>query len=290
MSTVLPPLSAARDNPWRPVSPCTPAACVGGPITPAGQLRRGLRLFGALIVALAGVPLALLARAFAGGTPRQAAITGRWARAFLRALGLRLEVIGTCGAVVTGALVVANHVSWLDPLVIAAALPARPLAKREIASWPVVRTLAAGSGTLFIDRERLSALPSAVAAVADALRAGDTVVAFPESTTWCGQGMGGFRPAVFQAAIDAGAPIRPVTLRYREGAESSTRAAFVGSDSLLSSLLRITATRHLVAEVRLPGLVLHAAATRAELARICETRVRVGLPGPHGTPPGREGV
>ncbi|WP_268967007.1 1-acyl-sn-glycerol-3-phosphate acyltransferase [[Actinomadura] parvosata] len=82
---------------------------------------------------------------------------------------------------------------------------------------------------MFIDRERLMALPGAVAAVADALRAGDTVVAFPEGTTWCGRGMGGFRPAVFQAAIDAGAVVRPATLRYREGPRPSTRACFVGT-------------------------------------------------------------
>ncbi|MFD0473842.1 lysophospholipid acyltransferase family protein [Nonomuraea thailandensis] len=150
-----------------------------------------------------------------------------------------------------GTLVVANHISWLDPLVIAATVPSRPLAKREVAGWPVISTLVAGAGALFIDRDRLTALPSAVAGVAGALRAGDTVVAFPEGTTWCGRGMGGFRRAVFQAAIDAGADVRPATLRYREGREPSTRACFVGDDSLLASLLRVAATRDLVVEVRL---------------------------------------
>ncbi|MEV0389029.1 lysophospholipid acyltransferase family protein [Nonomuraea sp. NPDC050643] len=285
MSTVLPPPArealrpaVAEADPWRPSGPCTPAACVGPPAAAAGRVARLARFAGAVLMVLAGVPLALLGRAL--DAPRRARLTGAWARLMLRALGLRLEVAGPPPR--PGALVVANHTSWLDPLVIAAAVPSRPLAKRETAGWPVVGTLVAGAGALFIDRERLYTLPSAVAAVAGALRAGDTVVAFPEGTTWCGRGMGGFRPAMFQAAIDAGATVLPATLRYREGNDASTRACFVGEDSLLASLLRVSATRNLTVEVRLlapvrPGL----AGTRAALAGIAEARVSAGL----GEPP-----
>ncbi|GAA3234593.1 1-acyl-sn-glycerol-3-phosphate acyltransferase [Nonomuraea helvata] len=183
----------------------------------------------------------------------------------------------------TGVLVVANHVSWLDPLVLAATVPSRPLAKREIGEWPFIRTLAAGAGALFIDRERLSALPPAVAAVAAALRAGDTVVAFPEGTTWCGRGMGRFRPAVFQAAVDAGAPVRPAVLRYREGTATSTRACYVGDDSLLASIVRVAATRRLTVEITLFAAVRPAAPTstrpeaRTALARLTESRVRANV-------------
>ncbi|WP_222871312.1 lysophospholipid acyltransferase family protein [Nonomuraea sp. PA05] len=276
MSTVLPP--AARLNPWRPMGPCTPAACIGDPASAVGRVRRAARLLAAVTVVLGGVPVALVARSFT-----RARLTRLWALLMLRALGIRLEVHGTGGA---GELVVANHVSWLDPLVVAATVPSRPLAKQEVAGWPVIRTLVAGAGALFIDRERLMALPSAVAAVAGALRAGDTVVAFPEGTTWCGREMGGFRPAVFQAAIDAGAAVRPATLRYREGPLPSTRACFVGDDSLLASLLRVTATRDLVVEVTLlppvrPEPGSGGPRARAELAGISEARVRAGVPGRH---------
>ena len=95
--------------------------------------------------------------------------------------------------------------------------------------------------------------------------------------------MGEFRPAVFQAAIDAGAAVRPATLRYREGGSTSTRGCFVGDDSLLASLLRVTATRHLDVEVTLfapvrlapTGRGRHEA--RAALARIAEAQVRAGV-------------
>ncbi|MCA2229052.1 lysophospholipid acyltransferase family protein [Nonomuraea aurantiaca] len=277
-------------NPWLRMGPCTPEVCVEAPAALAGPLHRLARLLAAVLVLLAGLSIALATRR--AGTVWRAEITKTWARLLLRALGIsvrttepqptptapRVPAIPGGG----GVLLVANHVSWLDPLVMAATVPSRPLAKREIGEWPLIRTLAAGSGVLFIDRERLSALPSAVATVANALRAGDTVIAFPEGTTWCGRGMGEFRPAVFQAAIDAGAAVRPATLRYREGDSTSTRGCFVGDDSLLASLLRVTATRHLVAEVTLFAPVRLAPTgrrheARATLARIAEEQVRAGV-------------
>ena len=86
-----------------------------------------------------------------------------------------------------------------------------------------------------IERDNLRRLPDVVGAVADRLRAGQTVVAFPEGTTWCGLGYGPFRPAMFQAAIDAGRPVQPLRLTYhhRDGSPS-TVAAFIGDDTLLA--------------------------------------------------------
>ncbi|PZG03799.1 lysophospholipid acyltransferase family protein [Nonomuraea aridisoli] len=293
------------------------------PVAAAGAFLRCARIGAALLVVLAGVPVALACRA--ASLPVRARVTGVWARLFLRALGIRLDVTragtrevggeakpegedggrtvvdgvaeggGAAGRGEVGTLVVANHVSWLDPLVLAAVVASRPLAKREVGGWPVVRTLVAGAGALLIDRDRLSALPQAVAAVAAALADGGTVIAFPEGTTWCGRGMGRFRPAVFQAAVDAGASVRPVALRYREGAAPTTRASFVGDDPLLASILRVAATRGLVAEVRLLAPVQAPAVAprtraRAEMAGIAEARIRAGLRDPHGDPPRGEGV
>ncbi|TDD40401.1 1-acyl-sn-glycerol-3-phosphate acyltransferase [Nonomuraea terrae] len=322
---VIPGAVPAGANPWRPLGPCTPAACVRAPAAAAGPCLRAARIVAASLVVLAGVPVALACRA--ASLPVRARATGAWARLLLHVLGIRLDVTaeavgggtrpagdaraGAGGSRLLGAggaggggvaergeagtLVVANHVSWLDPLVLAAVVPSRPLAKREVGRWPVVRTLVAGAGALLIERDRLSALPQAVAAVAGALAGGDTVIAFPEGTTWCGRGMGRFRPAVFQAAIDAGATVRPVALRYREGPALSTRASFVGDDPLLASVLRVATTRGLVAEVRLltPVRPAHAAPrtrARAELARIAEARVRAGLRARYGDRPRGEGV
>ncbi|MEZ0077237.1 lysophospholipid acyltransferase family protein [Planotetraspora sp. GP83] len=289
-------------SPWLPVSPCTPGACVDEPAVLAGPVRRAARLLGAISVIFAGVPLALGARWVS--TARRARVTMIWSRLLVRALGIRIETRrgfafmgGSVGGAVEahavpdgGTLLVGNHVSWLDPLVVAATTPGRLLAKREVGEWPLIRTLATGGGALFIDRDRLSALPEAVEAVAEALRAGDTVVAFPEGTTWCGREMGPFRPAVFQAAIDAGVPVQPMALRFLEGEGLSTAPGYVGEDTLLASILRVTAIRDLRAEVTFfPGVRLrrrdihsgrpHEA--RRTLARVAEAQVRAGVVEPH---------
>ncbi|MEU6424663.1 lysophospholipid acyltransferase family protein [Microbispora sp. NPDC046973] len=290
----------AASSAWLPASPCAPDVCLRAQARTAGPLRRAARLTGAVAVLLAGLPIALAL----GRTARRGAVATRWSRLLLRALGIRIVtrrgfscIGGSARArAVPGedgpALLVGNHVSWLDPLVITATFTCRPLAKAEVGRWPIVGSLAAGGGALFIDRDRLSALPGVVADMAAALRRGESVAAFPEGTTWCGREMGRFRPAVFQAALDAGVPVRPVALRFTEGvgahAAPSTRPSYVGDDTLLASVLRIVATRDLVAEVTVfPAVRLdrpaayggpvHRREARAALARIAEAQVRTGL-------------
>ncbi|GAA2377769.1 lysophospholipid acyltransferase family protein [Nonomuraea africana] len=272
-------------SPWFPSSPCTTARCVDVPMRAAGPLRRALRALAAVLVVLVGLPAARLA-------PRTARrrVTMLWSRALLRALGVRIEVrqgfAFFAGAadpassvapdpVASGPearLVVANHISWLDPLVVAATMPCRLVAKSEVGSWPVVGGLANGSGALPIARDSLLGLPGAVARIADVLRSGESVAAFPEGTTWCGRGSGTFKPAVFQAALDAGVPVTPVALAYRESSGPRTTApAYVGDDTLAASLLRVIAVRRLVVEVTvLPPVT---ASGRRELADLAEAAV-----------------
>jgi len=115
-------------------------------------------------------------------------------------------------------------------------------------------------------------LPAEVARVRDVLRSGSGVLVTPEGTTWCGAGMGKFRPAMFQAAIDAGAAVRPVAIRYRtEDGRPTSVAAFVGPESLIRSLRRVIATRGLVVEVHsLPALPARISTDRRALALLAE--------------------
>ena len=172
-----------------------------------------------------------------------------WTGAVLVACGVRVRRSGP--AAPPGALVVANHVSWLDVMALHAVAPVRMLAKREVRRWPLLGVMAASAGTVFLDRDRLRTLPDAVAGLAAALRAGATIGVFAEGTTRCGRDLGPFRPAAFQAAHDAGAPVVPVAVRYRRRGEGpvDATAAFVGDDTLASSLLRVLAARDLVVDV-----------------------------------------
>jgi 1-acyl-sn-glycerol-3-phosphate acyltransferase len=173
---------------------------------------------------------------------------------------------------------VANHISWLDIPLLAAVRPGRMLAKSDIRQWPVAGPLTALSGALFIDRNRLRALPGTVARIAEGLRGGSAVGVFPEGSTWCGRAQGRFRRAVFQAALDAGVPVQPVRLHYRhDGGEASTAPAFVGSDSLLTSVWRVLTARGLVAEVRVMPVLTPGGATDRRGLTLAAQRA-VGLP------------
>ncbi|NKQ29311.1 lysophospholipid acyltransferase family protein, partial [Streptomyces galbus] len=217
---------------WLPGAPCTPRACIDATSRATAVPRAAARLTAVLLLLLAGIAL----------TPLGAHLPARWVRGWcrtvVRAAGVRVRITGAAPPD-GGLLLVANHISWLDVPLLAAVRPARMVAKQEIRTWPVAGRVVARGGVLFIDRDRLRALPGTVAHLADVLRRGQAVAVFPEGSTWCGRAQGRFRRAAFQAALDAGVPVQPVRIRYRTGGgAASTAPAFIGDDSLLTSLWR----------------------------------------------------
>ncbi|WP_052709337.1 lysophospholipid acyltransferase family protein [Streptomyces sp. NRRL S-495] len=193
---------------WLPTASCTPEACLTDPAPTVALPRRVLRLAGFLVLLVAGLALIPPARLLPH-RPR-GALARFWARGLLGALGVAVRIVPAPAPVGRGGvLLVANHVSWLDIPLIAAVRPGRSVAKTEVRDWPVLGRLVAWGGTVFLDRDRLRALPATVAEVADRLRAGHPVIVFPEGSTWCGRESGRFRPAFFEAAVRSGsAPAR----------------------------------------------------------------------------------
>ncbi|GAA4925656.1 hypothetical protein GCM10023204_36080 [Actinomycetospora succinea] len=208
-------------------------------------VRLGVRGTALVVVLVAGLLAAIVVPLL--GPSATGWVQRLWAAAVLSACGVRVRHTGPVAP--PGALVVANHVSWLDVFALHAVAPVRMLAKTEVRQWPLLGLMAARAGTVFLDRDRLRDLPGAVAGLADALRAGTPIGVFAEGTTRCGRDLGPFRPAAFQAAFDASAPVVPVALRYRRrgdrpgAAPLDATAAFVGDDTLASSLLRVLTVR-----------------------------------------------
>jgi 1-acyl-sn-glycerol-3-phosphate acyltransferase len=256
---------------WLPESGCG-ADCLRDDEAPSvGPLRQAGRLIGLLGVLLGA---AVLVPALAVLRPRwRAQITRDCARAALRVLGIGHTWRGT--RPVRGALLVANHISWLDILVLMAEQrPPRLVAKAEVRGWPLLGWIARYTGSIFIDRARPRTLPETVALACAALAQGETVAVFPEGTTSCGVGTGGFRPAFFQAAIDTGAAVVPLTLRYRAAGVPTPAPAFIGDDTLLASLRRVLAVRRLGVQVS-AGAAIHPApiASRRMLAKVASLAV-----------------
>ncbi|MFJ7157047.1 lysophospholipid acyltransferase family protein [Streptomyces sp. NPDC101118] len=258
---------------WLPTAPCTPAGCADQPFhRPVPALRAALRLAAGLAVVLLGIPGGLLIRPLARAL-REAAVR-RWATAVVRAFGIRVRVYGHPGPP-GGRLVVPNHISWLDVPLVATALPGRMLAKSEVRGYPVLGALAARAGTLFIERDRLRALPATVDRITTALLDGTRITVFPEGSTWCGRAGGRFRPAAFQAALDARVPVQPVRIDYRlPDGSTATAPAFVGDDPLGTSLWRVVRARGVTAEIRLlPRIPAGRHADRRSLARAAQAAV-----------------
>ncbi|MFI9358117.1 lysophospholipid acyltransferase family protein [Streptomyces lydicus] len=267
------------NGPWDVRSDCTPGCAAHAlPPLPATDVVRRSAGFAHR------VRRALTDGARLAEPPRLRAHAG----ALLDALGIRLDGPApgagalTCPGGGPGTLLVVNHISWLDIPALLAVEPVTVLAKREVGGWPVVGGLARRAGTHFIDRTNPRQLPYVVRELVELLGSGRSVAVFPQATTWCTVDRGAFRRATFQAALDAGAPVRPVTVAYTQQGLPSTVAAFCGEDTFLASLRRVLAARALTVRVtahpslttagRDPGL------DRRELAALAARAVLGGRP------------
>lgn len=177
-----------------------------------------------------------------------------WTRRMLDILGVTLVVRGAPPA--QGPLLqVANHISWLDILVMNGARPSHFVSKADVKHWPVVGTLATGTGTLYIERESRRDAMRVVHKMAEHLRGGDILSVFPEGTTGDGQTLLPFHANLIQAAIAAEAPVLPVGLSYVDPVHGQRHDAplFIGDTTLLQSLWNTLRATDVVAVVHYGG-------------------------------------
>jgi 1-acyl-sn-glycerol-3-phosphate acyltransferase len=174
-----------------------------------------------------------------------------WAKEMLRLLGIDLAVHGTPprqGPL----LLVANHISWLDILVMHAARHCRFVSKADVKHWPLIGPLATAAGTLYIERESRRDALRVVHHMAERLQAGDVLAVFPEGTTSDGVHLLPFHANLIQAAISADAPVLPLALRFAESrsGETSLAPCYIGDDTLLGSIWRTLTAPGITAVVR----------------------------------------
>jgi 1-acyl-sn-glycerol-3-phosphate acyltransferase len=212
--------------------------------------------------------------------PARARLASTLARRALARLGVRVRVHGRRPSDAP-CLLVANHVSWLDVQILNAIWPARFVAKIETRDWPVIGGIADGFGTFFIRRGSCRDAARVKNAIAHALASGETVVVFPEGTTTDGTQLLCFRPALFQAAIDAGVAVHPIALRYRRPDGSPSHAVtFVGDMTFFESLSNVVREPSLVADVSIGPAIPSASCDRRTLAAVAQRAIatELGLP------------
>jgi 1-acyl-sn-glycerol-3-phosphate acyltransferase len=181
--------------------------------------------------------------------------------------GLEIEVRGWVPA--HPCVVVANHLSYLDPIALLSLLPALPVCKAEVAGWPVLGPRVRASGVLLVDRTDPWSGARVLRRMRAALAAGASVLVFPEGTTTAGDRVLPFRRGAFGIARRAGVPIAPAALRYRD-----PRWAWTGGDRFLPHYLRAAAAGRIQVQVAF-GPLIHpdADAEVDDLAELAHSRV-----------------
>ncbi|MGC4932924.1 lysophospholipid acyltransferase family protein [Gordonia sp. DT30] len=274
-ATAPPRPAVARPHAWYPTSPCA-AHCLEHSGPQVGRVVLGLRIAHLLaVVAMAGI-----AGLFIICSPRsmRRVYLRRVARELLRALGIRVDIDDRRpSGSPAGGLIVANHISYLDILAIAVVQPAHFVAKSDVTTMPGISLLARRLGVIGIDRASLRTLPSVIEQTVAGLDRGASVAVFPEGTTWCGRAQGGFRPAFFQSALDAGVPILPISIGFTARGIRTAQPGFIGDDGPGDTLRRVLRSRHVAVHVGLHRPQLPTG-DRRSLAAACEGLIRSGGP------------
>ena len=208
-------------------------------------------------------------------------------------LDVRITTIGRCAAA-RPLLILSNHVSWLDIVVITAVMPVVFVAKHEVATWPVFGVLARLQRSIFIDRERRQRTRDATAEIGRRLAGGDAVLLFAEGTTSDGSHVLAFRSALIGAARDAIAAasppatgaagevvIQPLSIAYTAvhglplGRADRATVAWYGAASLLPHLWQLVARGAVDVTVSFGAPVRYGQGSeRKAVTRVLEAEVR----------------
>lgn len=195
-------------------------------------LRSIFRLLFFVAYALLMIGHILIAAAFRGPSmARGIRLRQKWTRWFLPRVGLRMHVQG---AVPEGpGMILCNHRSYLDPAVLACDTFFLPVAKAEVAGWPLIGYAVKLSGILFVKREKSESRKQVLAEIGRKIAEGYPVLVYPEGTTHAEPATIAFRPGVFNLAADTGTPIFPAVIEYRDPADY-----WIGDDGFLSHFMR----------------------------------------------------
>jgi 1-acyl-sn-glycerol-3-phosphate acyltransferase len=174
-----------------------------------GRVRAVRRLIAIVIWTLIAIPIQAALLVLPGNG--KVAFAKAYHRTLCWLIGLRIQVVGE-QARAKPVLFVSNHSSWLDVLVLGAVLDACFVAKHEVGTWPIVRTVARLGRTVFVSRTRTGTKGEA-GLIRERLGQGDSLILFPEGTTSDGGRVLPFRSA-FLSVADTAEVVQPVSVVF----------------------------------------------------------------------------
>jgi 1-acyl-sn-glycerol-3-phosphate acyltransferase len=248
------------------------------PIARTGRLTRisrGIRLIGKLSEALI-----LVCLVFPRIEPsRRDGIIERWCREVLDILHISVSVHGRpVPGKASSVMFVANHVSWIDVLLLNACRRMRFVAKMEVRSWPLIGWIAARTDTVFFKRTSPHQLARVMQSMTAMLGRGDCIALFPEGTTTDGTSVHTFHSGLFESAVRANAPIQPIGISYlRPDGSLDADIAFIGRESLVSSILNVLSRPTTLAHLSFSPPIDGSIGDRRHLAALCQHAVERSL-------------
>jgi 1-acyl-sn-glycerol-3-phosphate acyltransferase len=172
-------------------------------------------------------------------------------------------------------MLVANHVSWVDALIIQSIQPSIFVAKSEVKHWPIVGSIATACGVVFVDRGSPSSARRMVDDVSSALHHGYCVAGFPEGTSSEGSTVSLFHANLFEAAINHHIQVQPLAIRYTNPKTGALclKAAFIGDIGFVQSMHQVITSTGIHAKVYAGELLSPQGHSRRTLAHLSHRSV-----------------
>ena len=164
-----------------------------------------------------------------------------WSKRLLKIFEIRLIVHGNHQLLSDqqSALIVSNHISWIDIHVINTISPVIFVAKSDVANWPIFGWIAKRIGTIFIVREKVSDIKRVLSLMGQLLGSHKKVCIFPEGTSTDGRSVLKFKSNLFQVAVNTNTRVIPICITYKEQGRYSDITAFIGEMGLIDSIKKM---------------------------------------------------
>lgn len=244
------------------------------PLQPWRYLYRLPLLLGYMAIAFPLLLIALLPGLRArriGGERLAAVVQRRVARGLVRVLGMRLVVIGRLPE--PPFLIAANHISWFDVPLLHSLTPLWLVAKADIRNWPLVGSLAAAVGTIFIARGSDASRRQAARRMVALLRKGYVAGLFPEAGISAARGVSTFHARLFASAQRAPAPVLPVAIRYWRNGDIHDERVFGPGVSFIGLMFAMLGRAPCQGQLIVGRPIDPAGRTRRDLARAAQAQV-----------------